>query len=418
MTKRERLVYSYMIALSRLYGIVEWKQFIKVFNKYNLPKITKKEINDTPIYWTKREEYCRLYTDVLMYSRVDEELIEEAYDQAKGKEYYVPTEDEILALSKPKDYMQQSAEHRALYDAIKDVLSKKFFKDKNLDETHKMICVTLGTMMSAGENQQIIFDVLGKYIFIKSDMDNAQAFLKVLMNAWNNTRMWANHGFTPNEMTAKMPSRIEQTGQLLVSSKKIKEFDTESQFAVQFYKLWYKLIYWINENYKITAPFPVPVYGQKVDEEPFIVIREKLWDNPFYIAKFLASNAADDLNEAERKTLSGWNSKFMKGKFIIHKHLADYSVFQLIEPTSAGEKLYGVRGITNSIEDVLDEKALPLIVDAVLLPFNGEIVYDTFLAPYYISFSGNMKKSFAKFYKETSHSNGIITSLDEALKKK
>jgi hypothetical protein len=410
MTKREKLVYAYMVALSRLYGVLEWKQFIKVFNQYNLPKITKTEINNTPYYWNKREDYCRLYGNVLVYSRVDEGLIGEAMYQAEGKDYYMPTEEEILALSKPKEYMQQSAAHTALYAAIKDILIDNPAASICVDEMHKTMCVTLGVMLSAGEKQQIIFDVLGEFGLNPIDMDGAQKILDLLTNAWNNTRMWANRGYTPNEFALKTPKE-KPTEPKLLPKMTAKASDIKNEFAVQFYTLWYKLIYWINGTYKIVPSFPVPIYGQKVDGQPFIEIRKRLWDNPRYIDAFLSGSSARDLNDAQRQAVGDWGKKFVKGTFLVHKHLADYSVFQALAQNGVGDKLYGVCGITDSISDMLGENAVPLLVDAVLLPFNGRIVYDTFIAPYSISFTGDTKKSFAQLYKEAYGKSGIVTTL-------
>jgi hypothetical protein len=136
-----------------------------------------------------------------------------------------------------------------------------------------------------------------------------------------------------------------------------------------------------------------------------------LWNNPRYIDEFLASSAADNLSDAERQSVSDWGKIIIKGKFLIHKHLKDYSVFQSFEQGGDNDKLYGVCGITNTISTMLGGKTVPLLVDAVLLPFNGKIIYDTFMAPYSISFSGNVKENFAQFYKESSSKYGIITSL-------
>lgn len=410
MTAREKKVYSYMVALARLYGIVPWRQFIKVFNRYNTPKITKKEILDTPAYWRKSEIYCSLYTNALVYSRVDGELIAKAQSQAIGKEYYMPTEEEVLALSKPKEYIEQSEAHMILYDTIKGILSKNPpKKNMSVEEMHKMMCVTLGTMISAGEKQQIIFDVIGGFGVSMLDMDDAQDFVDKLRNAWNNTRMWANCGFTPNESVAKMPKEPENE-ELFIVQHKGKHSDTSNDFAVQFYKVWYKLTYWINQKYKIVPTFPPPFYGRRVNEIPIIKIRNNLWENPEYITEYLESDEAKTINSSERQTLADWHGKFIKGRFLIHKHLSGYSVFQAFE-REKDKRLYAVCGITNSIEDALSGNETPVLVDAVLLPFNGKIVYDTFLVPYSLDFQSNVKMAFADFYKEAEAEYGIITTI-------
>ncbi len=405
MTKREKKVYSYMVALSRLYGVVEWRQFIKVFNKYNVPKITKKEILDTPAYWKRRETYCALYSDMLVSTMLGEEVTDVVLDMAEGKKYYNPTEEEIIALSKPDNYYEKSKAHLALYNEMRKILKKSFNID-TVEDRLKGISVILGLMISGEVSHQEIFDFLGE-----NGIDFKQKIIKLLMNAWNNTRKWANRGFTPNEMVA-IEEKSKRENKTVNNTLEKQCSDLNNKFAVQYYKLWYKLIYWINCKYKIVPPFPVPVYGEKVNEQPFIAIREKLWENPKYITEFLNSSVAKDLSDTEKQTLEDWSKKFIKGKFLIHKHLKEYSVFQPFEKELDSKKLYGVYGLTNSIKDMLSDKKMPLLVEAVLLPFKGKIVHDSFIAPYSISFGGGAKENFVQFYKEANDKHGIITSLD------
>ncbi|MDR2266536.1 MAG: hypothetical protein LBE09_02970 [Christensenellaceae bacterium] len=193
---------------------------------------------------------------------------------------------------------------------------------------------------------------------------------------------------------------------------KMKRHDMKNEFAVNFYKLWYKLIYWINEKYKIVRSFPVPIYGQSVNEEPIIEIRQNLWDNPQqYIVEFLCSSAASDLSVEECQTISTWAYKFIKGRFLIHEHLAEYSVFEYFEQSREVIKLYGVRSMTNTIYDVLCRRDPPILVETVLLPFEGKIVYDTFIASHNIAFSESVKKNLKKLYNEAYAKYGIITTL-------
>lgn len=408
MTTREKKVYSYMVALSRLYGVVEWRQFIKVFNKYNVPKITKKEILDNPVYGKHRQAYFNIYTNMLISAMIDEDDIDSILNSAEGKEYYIPSEEEITALSKPNSYFEKSEAHLALYQGMRDILKEKVPLNA-VEDKLKGIIVILGLMISAEFTHHKIFDMLGKNGIEFKNLEDIQKFNNLLMNAWNNTRMWANRGYTPNEMDSFMFKKYKENEEKTLEKQCS---DLNNQFAVQYYKLWYKLIYWINCKYKIVPPFPKPVYGEKVNEQPFIVIREKLWENPKYITEFLNSSVAKDFNDTEKQTLEDWSKKFIKGKFLIHKHLKEYSVFQPFEKELDSKKLYGVYGLTNSIKDMLWDKKMPLLVEAVLLPFKGKIVHDSFIAPYGISFGGGAKESFVQFYKEANDKHGIITSLD------
>ncbi|WP_210406540.1 hypothetical protein, partial [Escherichia coli] len=73
--------------------------------------------------------------------------------------------------------------------------------------------------------------------------------------------------------------------------------------------------------------------------------------------------------------------------------------------------LYGVKGISNPIEDMFPSSSLPLYVDATLIPFAGKIIYDSLIVPYHIRFGAGIKKSVNEDYRNLKHTYGIITIL-------
>jgi hypothetical protein len=175
-----------------------------------------------------------------------------------------------------------------------------------------------------------------------------------------------------------------------------------------FYKLWYALIWGINEKHKFVPAFKKPVYGERVNEEPFIAIRKNLWENPQWIEEFLRDNDYGELTETERGILIDWRKKFIKDKFIIMKHLAKYSVFMSLNKPI---KLYGVCGISNPIEETLRYE-VPCLVETVLLPFKAKIIYDSFIAGFSISFGKGIRGSFKTSYDKARETVGIIENMD------
>ncbi|MDR0373398.1 MAG: DUF6398 domain-containing protein [Nitrososphaerota archaeon] len=174
-----------------------------------------------------------------------------------------------------------------------------------------------------------------------------------------------------------------------------------------FYKLWGTLIWTINQKHKIVPAFKKPVYGERINETPFIVIRPKLWENPQWIDDFLCENEFNKLNEIECEILKDWRKNFIKDRFIVVKHLKPYSVFMTFEDSA---KLYGVCGISTSIkETVLYD--VPYIVDAVLLPFKGKIIYDSFLGPHSVSFGKGLRDSIKDSYEKAKETTGIIEAI-------
>ncbi|MDR2580123.1 MAG: hypothetical protein LBC85_03915 [Fibromonadaceae bacterium] len=172
-----------------------------------------------------------------------------------------------------------------------------------------------------------------------------------------------------------------------------------------FFKLWYMLIYSINCKHKIVPAFKRPIYGNDVKQEPFLIIKKALWENPSLIDEFLIEDGAR-LSDEEKAILTSWRANFIYGDFIILKYLKKYSVFM---PSSDTQKLYGVIGISDPIEMVI-RCSLPCIVKTTLLPFKGKIIYDSSFQRYSLSFGAGSQKTFMESYKQIKAKNGIIES--------
>jgi hypothetical protein len=59
------------------------------------------------------------------------------------------------------------------------------------------------------------------------------------------------------------------------------------------------------------------------------------------------------------------------GRFFILRHLKKYSVFLAEEQPP---KAYGVLGLVSPIQEIISSWALPVLVQAVLLPFESKII--------------------------------------------
>jgi len=177
----------------------------------------------------------------------------------------------------------------------------------------------------------------------------------------------------------------------------------------QFFKIWCALIWGVNEKHIFIPKFEKPIYGTStMIKEPFIHIREELWKNPNLIDEFIRDYNYGELSEAELGILADWRKYFVKGRFIVIKHTKKYSVFMT---ESKPTKLYGVCGISDSIKDTLPH-GMPFIVNAVILPFNSKIIYDSLLASYNISLGKNIRDDLKSAYKKTLETVGIIENME------
>ena len=180
------------------------------------------------------------------------------------------------------------------------------------------------------------------------------------------------------------------------------------QEITQFYKLWCALIWGVNEKHSIVPEFEKPVYGKPIDQAPFMAIRAKLWENPEWIDEFIQEIEYGELTEHELGMLANWRKNFVKDRFVIVKHLKKHSVFMTMnEPPVT---LYGVCGISNPISEVTPYK-LPVMVEAVLLPFGDKIIYDSLIEPYSVSFGKGMRDSLKEAFDEAKETVGIIENM-------
>ncbi len=105
--------------------------------------------------------------------------------------------------------------------------------------------------------------------------------------------------------------------------------------------------------------------------------------------------------------ISSWKN-FVKGRFLIFRYLKDYTIFLSIDEKTS--KAYGVLALCDAFEEIVGPH-LPIMVNAVLLPFNEKIVYDGILSLYSITFGGGIRRSFNDYYQEAKLRYGIIKSL-------
>ncbi|MCX6033421.1 MAG: hypothetical protein NTV38_00340 [Chloroflexi bacterium] len=112
------------------------------------------------------------------------------------------------------------------------------------------------------------------------------------------------------------------------------------------------------------------------------------------------------LSSEEVEIIRTWR-RFIKDNFFIFRHLKKYSVF-----IGNKDQVYGVLGLFESLEEIIPTYALPRMVDAVLLPFKGWIVYDGLLGGYSVSFGGGIRSNLNHVYMTAKQKERIITTLD------
>ncbi|HJT58224.1 MAG TPA: hypothetical protein VJ761_17095, partial [Ktedonobacteraceae bacterium] len=143
----------------------------------------------------------------------------------------------------------------------------------------------------------------------------------------------------------------------------------------------------------------------RLDPQDVMKIRDVLWQDDTLRTDFIAENPAH-LPVEDLAIVKSWQHR-VSGNFFVVRYLKKYTVFLSSETPAHA---YGVLGLYSPIEEVIGPY-LPIYVQAVLLPFEDHIIYDSILAPFRMHFGPGMRSGFNDSYRDVQEREGMITNL-------
>jgi hypothetical protein len=162
------------------------------------------------------------------------------------------------------------------------------------------------------------------------------------------------------------------------------------------------LIHFVGIEKGLIAPKMSLEDFKKVDAEAKYPVREALYDSPEYFDKFVKENPYDLSNEDLQ--VAGNFRHFKKGQFWLIRYLKKHAVF------IDGSFAYGVLALSDPFEWFYGNN-LPRMVETVLLPFEGKIVYDGMMMSSNVLIGGNLTSSLNSEYSVLKAKYGLITQL-------
>ena len=190
-----KLLDIYAKAAVNLYGIILRKELAEIFSMQNAEQTTSEEIFSLllPLVY-KNEWYC-FYKDYIVHSDMIEnfDYAEYLIQGQSGKPRYVPERDEFPEY---QDEYYEDKKQKSYWDKIFSLVEKEWpDNEQKYDFFH-----ALKDMAQMGEGNLKIGQLQDKYNIVFENDEKAKQFVNLLMEAFNNTRIWINKGYSPDEM--------------------------------------------------------------------------------------------------------------------------------------------------------------------------------------------------------------------------
>ena len=176
--------------------------------------------------------------------------------------------------------------------------------------------------------------------------------------------------------------------------------------VIVFFRLHRAVLSFVNERAGVLPEeFAAAIASGTLPPQALQALRKVIRERMELLDSFVEENPAH-LTQDELAVVASWR-QLVAGKFTIFRQLKNYAVFlSTTEPAVA----YGVVALTQPFEEMVGSQ-LPVMVDAVLLPFEGRIVYDGQLSTYSISFGPGIRRMLTESYQRAKDRGGIVTSL-------
>ena len=321
-----------------------------------------------------------------------------------------------------KNTLENLMERKEAQEVLKFLKKKKF---KFAEEATISLIVTIMNMSKTDINE---FMNLIKIDF--EDIDEANEYLQLIMNLHNNIPHYSLYGYSPNELFKKQYEQHKKEEEKRKTSKigrnapcpcgsgkkykncclnKVVEVDfrheknkdcIEEEDSRMFFVLKNLLLDYTNKKYKINNELEDIMDVSQAEPEEIREIRDKLWEDSNVIKEYLKENP-NRLNEDLISIIEEWNKKKINKEFILYKYEDEYAVF--IDDNN----IYYVKGLKDSIRDMIPEQKLPTFVKTVLLPLKNQIIYDSYIIQYNMSFGNGIRKIWDENYKKLLKENKV-----------
>jgi len=193
--ERSVLIDCYARAAVNLYGVIPLVELKEIFNGQNAKKTTDEELYLVLSERIDEDSDYFLWEDYLVNWEFGEEGFKNipAFENViRGKERYIPPKNEFLKYA-DEGYYEHTPQTYMLETFINEMT-------QDMIEAHLITKKIALKCMAEARLKEImyVFDKLG----IIFEEEQLKRFLPILMDVYNNSRIWSNKGHTPNEIAS------------------------------------------------------------------------------------------------------------------------------------------------------------------------------------------------------------------------
>lgn len=368
---------------------------------------------------------------MLMFNQIDllDEVVMINYE---GERYFVSRvvdyPEEIIEVRKTRDlyyksYTLNELEERKICNLINCKEAKEiidFMEKRKIKYSIEIISNMIFMIMNMPQSN---IDELKKLINIDlNDVDEVNEYLQLILNLHNNIPHYVLYGYSPNELF-KIELKERQNEQELKKKQKVGRNDpcpcgsgrkykhcclnkvikvdfrdiqyddcVKKEEGMNFFVLRNFLFHYTNQKFNINNDLENIKDIFDAEPEEMIEIREKLWSDKNIIIEYILKNP-DNLDNENISRIRNWNENKIKKDFILYKYDKEYTILM------DGNYIYYVKGLKESIRNMIPENILPIFVDTVLLPLNDKIIYDSYINRFNVSFGKEFKAECDRNFK-------------------
>jgi hypothetical protein len=167
-----------------------------------------------------------------------------------------------------------------------------------------------------------------------------------------------------------------------------------------------KLVYYVGMRKKLISSETSLEEFMNYSVEDKYPIRNAMYENIHLLNDYIKENS-ESLSEEDKEIIRGFKY-FKQGTFYVIKLTKKHALF-------FGDKyVYGVFALNDPFE-LFWGNDLPVMVQAVLLPYKGKIIYDGIISSYPIHLGRGIRSSIKNDFALSEGKYGIITELPEKI---